>query len=166
MNIRTKASIWMVLLTVSGFILGGVVTYYFVPSGFSSHARPPWSPRFETRQEVDKGRNNENDAANKENGLERRIRLVNMWKDRLDLTQDQAEQFHLIFEAGHQKFMTASEDSRERFSQIRIETDEEIIKVLNPEQTAKYKEIVEAHRIRRERNAENEKKSGEGRKKD
>ncbi len=166
MNIRIKASIWMVLLTVSGFILGGVVTYFFVPSGIPSLARPPWSPRYEMRQNGDRGRNQENDAADKENDLERRARLVNMWKERLDLTQEQAEQFHLIFEAGHQKFIEASEASRERFSQIRIETDEEIIKVLNPEQTAKYKEIVEAHRVRRKQEAGDEKKSGEGRKND
>jgi Spy/CpxP family protein refolding chaperone len=156
----------MVLLTVSAFILGGVVTYYFVPSGFSSPARPPWSPRFEMRQDGDRERNQENEAADKEKGIERRTRLVNMWKEKLDLSQEQAEQFHLIFEAGHQKFTDASEDSREKFSQIRIETDAEIQKVLNPEQTAKYKKIIEEHRIRRERKAENQNKPENDREKD
>ena len=156
----------MVLLTVSGFILGGIVTYYFVPSGFTSPGRPPWSPRSEMRQDGAPGRNLENAAEDKEAEIEKRTRFVNKWKDKLNLSQEQAEQFHLIFEAGHQKFIDASEASRERFAQIRIETDAEIQKVLNPEQNAKYKEIIEEHRIRRDREAENQMKLGNDREKE
>ncbi len=153
----------MVLLTVSGFILGGIVTYYFIPSGFSSPGRPPWSPRSEIRQaEGPAGGNAAKGADEKETETEKRNRFLNMWKEKLDLSQEQEEQFHLIFDAGHQKFIDASEASRERFAQIRIETDKEINKVLNPEQAAKYREIVEAHRIRREKEAGNQMKSGKG----
>ena len=166
MKIRTKASLWMVLLTVSGFILGGIVTYYSVPSGVSNLARPPWSPRSEMNQDRDGGRNQENTAANAEKEKERRVRLVNRWKERLDLSQEQAEQLHLIFEAGNQKFIAASEASRERFSEIRIETDQEISKILNPEQTVKYNEIVAAHRIHKERKTNNENKPGNVQKND
>lgn len=138
----------MVLLTVSGFILGGLVTYFFIPSEGPGPVRPPWSPRVEMRQDGGKGRNQ--GAEDPEKGLEIRTRIVNMWKDKLDLSEEQTAQFHLIFETGHEKFIAASESSRERFAQIRRETDEEISKVLNPEQVTRYKEIIEEYRIRKE----------------
>ena len=150
MNIRTKASMWMVLLTVSGFVLGGIVTYSFVPSQGFTPIRPPWSPRVEMRQDGERGRNQDNDAEDREKGIERRTRLVNMWKDKLGLSEEQAAQFHLIFEAGHEKFVAASESSREKFAQIRKETEEEISKVLNPEQVIRYQEIIAEYRIRKE----------------
>jgi Spy/CpxP family protein refolding chaperone len=141
---------WMVLLTVSGFVLGGLVTYFFIPSEGNGLVRPPWSPRIEMRQDGERGRNQENSAVDPEKEAEKRTRLVNMWKDKLDLSEEQAAQFHLIFEAGHDKFIAASESSRERFAQIRRETDEELSKVLNPEQVTRYKEIIEEYRIRKE----------------
>lgn len=140
----------MVLLTVSGFVLGGLVTYFFIPSEGPGPVRPPWSPRIEMRQDGGKGRNPDNGARDLEKDEEIRTRFVNMWKDKLGLSEEQASQFHLIFEAGHEKFIAAFESSRERFAQIRRETDEEISKVLDPEQQIRYKEIVEEHRIRKE----------------
>ena len=163
MNIRTKASVWMILLTVSAFILGGIVTYYFLPSGFSSYRPPPWSPRVETRQSGEGGRIQGKESGKDPTEIERRTRFVQRWKDKLDLSEEQTEQFRLIITAGHEKFVAASEDSREMYSQIRRETDEEIVKVLNPEQAAQYKEITSEHRIRKNREKESENNRGNGR---
>lgn len=144
----------MILLMVSAFILGGIVTYYFVPSGFSSHRPPPWGQRVETRQSEEGGRIQEKESVEEPTEIERRTRFVQRWKERLDLSDEQAEQFHLIFTAGHEKFVAATEDSKERYSQIRRETEEEIIKVLNPEQSARYKEITAEYRARKNRRNE------------
>lgn len=165
MNIRTKASVWMILLTVSAFILGGIVSYYFVPSGVSSYRPPSWSPRVETRQSGEGGRIQGNESVENPKEIERRTRFVQRWKDKLDLSEEQTEQFRLIITVGHEKFVAASEDSREMYSQIRRETDEEIVKVLNPEQAARYKEITSEHRIRknREKESENNRGNGQGR---
>jgi len=142
-----------------------MVTYYFVPPGFSAPPRPPWSPRVEMMQNGGKGGNQENKAAGEEDG-EKRARLVNMWKDRLNLTEEQVEKFHLIFESGHQKFISAAEASRERFSQIRSETDREINKVLNPDQKVSYEKIIEEFRERENRRKDQEHRRENNREKD
>ncbi len=154
MNIRTKASVWMILLTVLAFILGGIVTYYFVPSGFSSYRPPPWSPRVETRQSGEGERIQRKESGKDPAEIERRTRFVQRWKDKLDLSDEQAEQFQMIFTAGHEKFVAAAEDSSKRHAEIRKETDEEINKVLNLEQAARYEEITAEYRAHRNRRNE------------
>lgn len=152
MKTKTKASLWMVLLTVAGFILGGIVTYFFLPPPVP-HPKPPWSPPEEVNQEkADKGVASSEDDPRE---VEKRTKFVNMWKERLDLSDEQAEQFHQIFKAGHQKFEAEFKAARARYSQIRKETDAAIARVLTPDQAAKYKEITTEFRNRRAREREN-----------
>ncbi len=167
MTTRTKASIWMILLMVSAFILGGIVTYYFVPSEFSSPPPPPWSPKAQMRQngDGDKMGGKWSDEDPKE--IERRTKFVQRWKKKLDLNEEQVEQFHLIFTAGHEKFVAASEASRGNYSLIRRETDEAIVKVLHPDQAIRYREITAEYRnSRMNRQKENENPRGNDRKKE
>ncbi|MCK5879068.1 MAG: hypothetical protein KAH24_04780 [Holophagae bacterium] len=162
MTTRTKASIWMIFLIVSAFILGGFVTYYFVPSELSSHQAPPppWHPRAQIRQNGDGNRADGKWSDEDPKEIERRTKFVQRWKEKLDLNEEQVEQFHLIFTAGHEKFVAASEASRERYSLIRRETDEAIVKVLKPDQAIRYKEITTEHRLRK--NRDNQKENNRG----
>ena len=156
----------MILLTVSGFILGGVVTYYFLASAAPDHPRPPWSPRSEMRRDGGAGPSPGQKGAEDPKDIERRAKLVNMWKDRLNLTGEQAEQFHSIFKAGHEKFAVEAEAARARYSQIRKETDEAILKVLDEEQAVKYHEITSEYRARKERERNEERNQGKEDKRD
>jgi len=151
----------MVLLTVSGFILGGIITYLFVPSNLSDHPRPPWSPRSDVRQEESSG-GKENQAGKEPSEEEKRAKFLNMWKERLELSDEQTEQLRQIFDAGHLKFEAAANSAREKYSQIRRETDEEILKILNPEQADRYKKITEEFRARRERERTEQEKGRNG----
>lgn len=167
MNIRTKAYVGMVLLTVTAFILGGVVTYNFLPAADtfnagSSPGPPPWSPRVGPSPEGQgppDGSQPSPEEARKER--ERRQRFVERWKQKLDLTDEQVEQFHEIFTAGHEKFIAVEQASRDEFARIRRETDEAISRVLNPEQASRYTEIIEEFRNRRRNQKESKQEPGE-----
>ena len=173
MNIRTKASVWMVLLLVSAFILGGIVTYSFLPgSDFSMPPRasgpPPWSPRAGAPPEPEAAEKPdqpgaEDEAEKEKRDQQRRERFIERWRQKLDLTDEQVEHFRQIFTDGHEKFLAVEQASREQFSRIRRETDQEILKVLNPDQAREYREIIEEFRRRREaREAEETAKQNSG----
>ena len=157
----------MVLLTVTAFILGGIITYNFLPAAVtfnapSSSGPPPWSPRVGPPPEgqgTPDGSQPSPEEVQKDR--ERRQRFVDRWKQKLDLTDEQEEQFHEIFTAGHEKFVAVEQASREEFARIRRETDEAISRVLTPEQAARYTEIIEEFRNRRRNQKENKQESGQ-----
>lgn len=166
MKVKTKAVFWMVLLTVSGFILGGVVTYLFIPTQQTEVSRPPWSPREMMRREAEKvppppGSEEEDPAE-----VEKRARFVNMWKEKLDLTEEQASRLDLIFKEGHQKMEASLQEAGQRYREIRRETDEKILEVLDGEQAERYRQITSEYRARRAREnqgrQDGERRSGRG----
>ena len=148
MKVKTKVVFWMILLTVSGFVLGGAVTYLFIPSPGPGFSRPPWSPRETMRRENERTPPPPGSEEDPED-VKRRTRFVKMWKDKLDLTQEQAEQFNVIFKAGHQKMEAALKAAGERYGEIRKETDEKILDVLNEDQAERYRQITTEYRNRK-----------------
>ena len=171
MNIRTKVTLWMALLIVGAFVLGGIVTYSFIPGENLTMpppgaGPPPWSPKIggpgqkESPDKPESPEAREAEAEKAKRDQERRKRFVERWRKKLDLDDEQVEQFHQIFTAGHERFVAVERASREEFSRIRRETDARIIEVLNQEQAKEYQEIVEEYRLRRKaREAEEEEKS-------
>jgi len=163
LNIRTKTFVEMILIIVAAFILGGIVTYYLFPPEFSvvssTPAPPPWSPRADGRDGPNRMKppdSEQREAEAEQKAEDRRKRFIDRWKKKLDLTDEQVDEFHQIFTAGHKKFVAVDETSREQYARIRKETDEELIKVLTPEQATKYREIVEAYRNRLRNREEND----------
>lgn len=81
-------------------------------------------------------------------GVKKFDRKMDRFGRHLDLTPEQREKIHAIFEEKHRVLEEFHQKWRPKMEEMRKKTDAEIQAILNPEQIEKYKKL-KAHREKR-----------------
>lgn len=138
---RTKAIFWIAATFLIGFLLGGGASYFLfleqVPSQESRSSRP-WD-----RKDTEKEHHSPEEI------VERLNRDAN-----LNLSPGQRTQVAEIIRRTREEYDAIAEESRERFSQARHESRDEIRKVLNSQQMSHFDKFLEERKKKREKKAD------------
>lgn len=71
-----------------------------------------------------------------------RTRVVNRLKTELNLTDSQVQQLTVIMDEGSKKYQDLQRQTAPQFDAVRQETRDKVRQILNPEQRAKFEELV------------------------